>query len=290
MTDSSLAMDSALIIGNGESRSWYTLSRGDNTTYSTWGCNAIYRDGEIDMLVATDPAMQQEIYESGYAQEHTCFFMDWSILPSEIGSTFLVGYDIPKELVFENPRLFMTNGGSYLRDSFVIRGKDPSTVQEKVKEALEKFPHLDGPDLVQKMEKDTGVWITWVEEDDAVIDFDFPRGWSTGNSAIHLACQNGAKEVYLLGFDLSEYNSPLNNIYKGTKNYLPVDAKGFNSINWLNQMKTIFKEFIDVQFYWVDPTWQTWPRSGWLKGNSWLLKNNVHYSTKKELCEKLQIL
>ena len=30
----------------------------------TWGCNAIYRDGDVDNLVAIDYGMQQEIYDS----------------------------------------------------------------------------------------------------------------------------------------------------------------------------------------------------------------------------------
>ena len=198
--------DNALILGNGESRSWYKPCHTTIMSFTrTWGCNAIYRDGEVDNLVATDPAMQQEIYESGYAIKHTCWFTDWNILPSAIGETFLLGYDIPKELVFENAR--------FKRDNCVVRGKDPTTVQEKVKEALKMNPHLDGPDLVQKMEKDTGVWITWVEDEDSVLNFDFPRGWSAGNSAMHLACQNTAQKVYLLGFDLSVYGQPLNNVY-----------------------------------------------------------------------------
>ena len=41
---------------------------------------------------------------------------------------------------------------------------------------------------------------------------DFPREWSSGTTAIHLACQQGATEIYLMGFDLSE--NPLNNVYE----------------------------------------------------------------------------
>ena len=57
----------ALVIGNGESRSWFRSPRWvamDDVI--TWGCNAIYRDGPhyVDNLVAMDYAMQQEIYDS----------------------------------------------------------------------------------------------------------------------------------------------------------------------------------------------------------------------------------
>jgi hypothetical protein len=166
-----------------------------------------------------------------------------------------------------------------VKESCVIRGKEPTTVQEKIKELLGKFPQLDASDLVQKLEKDVGVWITWVDETDSVISFDFPKGWSTGCAALHLACQNEAKEVYMLGFDLSEYSKPLNNIYKGTDNYLPADSKGLNTINWENQMKTTFKEFKDVIFYWVDTQLVKKPDY-----------SNVRYLTKAMLCDKLHIL
>jgi len=279
----------ALVIGNGESRSWFNPSnQTDMSEVQTWGCNALYRDGKVDNLVATDAAMQHEIYKSGYVIDNNCFFMDWNLLPGDVGETFLMGYDIPKELIHKNERIIKPyvvsdNGETKhpvkVKESCVIRGKEPTTVQEKIKELLGKFPQLDASDLVQKLEKDVGVWITWVDETDSVISFDFPKGWSTGCAALHLACQNEAKEVYMLGFDLSEYSKPLNNIYKGTDNYLPADSKGLNTINWENQMKTTFKEFKDVIFYWVDTQ---------------LVKkldySNVRYLTKAMLCDKLHIL
>ena len=55
----------------------------------------------------------------------------------------------------------------------------------------------------------------------------------------------------MLGFDLSDSDEPLNNIYKGTDNYLPADSKGFNTDEWVSQLITTFKNFEDTQFYWV---------------------------------------
>ena len=51
--------------------------------------------------------------------------------------------------------------------------------------------------------KRCGYWITYVDDNDPVKNIDFPRGWAAGTTALHLACQQGAKEVYMLGFDLS---------------------------------------------------------------------------------------
>jgi basic membrane lipoprotein Med (substrate-binding protein (PBP1-ABC) superfamily) len=81
-----------------------------------------------------------------------------------------------------------------------------------------------------------------------------------------------------LGFDLSSYDEPLNNLYKGTDNYLPSDAKGFNSLNWQNQMQTVFREFKDVEFYWVDAK------------KEFIQKNNLSYLTKAEFCDKVVTL
>jgi len=257
-----------VLIGNGESRKWYCPSHQIfGVPVTTWGCNALYRNGKVDNLVAVDYGMQQEIYDSGY--DGVCHFANWSIVPSTVADMMFMGFDIPEAFIHRSKNR---------TDQCVVQGKDPNTLQEKIEMAIQMNPHMDVPDLVQKMEKDVGVWITYVNENDDINNIDFPVGWSTGNTALHLACQSGAEEVYILGFDLSSYDEPLNNIYKGTDNYLSSDAKGFNSVNWQNQMQTVFREFKDVQFSWVDAKEQ------------FIQENNLSYLTKTEFCDKLVIL
>lgn len=269
--------DSALIIGNGESRSWYQPCHQTivKDGVDTWGCNAIYRDGKIDNLVATDPAMQQEIYKSDYATHNTCWFLEWNKVPTEIGDTFLMGFEVPEELV----HIHKEEGA----EECIIRGKDPATLKEKIETAIKMNPDMDVPDLIQKMEKDVGVWITQIKLDDGVIPVEYPVGWSTGCTTIHLASQHDYKDIYLLGFDLSHYSEPLNNIYKGSENYLPADSKGFSSSNWIHQMETTFQEYPDIKYHWVDPT----------TDDAIELCNencNVGYLTKEDLCDTLQII
>jgi hypothetical protein len=279
-------MDKALVIGNGESRSWFKPCHQHifDESVVTWGCNAIYRDGMnvVDNLVAVDYGMQQEIYDSGWCDEnpeysgiHNVHFANWSPVPAEVADMMFMGYDIPEAFIHKSKNR---------TSECVIQGKDPVTLQEKIEVAIQMNPNLDIPDLVQKMEKDVGVWITYTNDmnevgiRDVVTPIDFPIGWSTGNTAMHLACQSQPAEVYMLGFDLSSYDEPLNNLYKGTNNYLPSDSKGFNSENWFNQMHTIFKEFKDINFYWVDPVdYQT-------------DLPNVKPMTMAELCEELKIV
>jgi hypothetical protein len=77
-------------------------------------------------------------------------------------------------------------------------------------------------------------------------------------------------------------------LYKGTDNYLSGDAKGFNPSNWLNQMQTVFTEYRDVKFYWVDPVERFGQESFFSVGNDGK-KNNVRYLTKADFCDKVSI-
>ena len=272
-------MSNAVVIGNGESRKWFSDKQYELDA-DTWGCNAIYRDVMVDNLVATDYGMQQEIYDNADWRTPQTWFANWSVLPASVADMMFLGYDIPETFVHKSKEK---------TDYCVVSGKDPVTLNEKIEAAIKQFPHLDMQDLRMKLEKDVGVWVTYVGENDPINNIDFPIGWSAGNTAMHLACQQGATEIYILGFDLSSYDKPLNNLYKGTDNYLSGDAKGFNPSNWLNQMQTVFTEYRDVKFYWIDPVERFGQESFFYVGNDGK-KNNVGYLTKAEFCDKVSIL
>ena len=226
-----------LVFGNGESRP-RELPSGN---YVSWGCNAIHRDLVVDNLVVIDYPMQQEVYESDYPLTHKCWFSDWQILPE--------GFDPQMVLMMNDAPVYETPKRD--RKSCVVQGKTRATVDLNLKEMLQHNPNLDVDDFMKKAGKDVGMYITWVEEygNDQVNDIDYPKGWSAGNTALHLACQEGAEEIYMLGFDGSDYSKPINNVYKGSKNYLPEDSRGFNTINWDNQFKMIQRDFPNVDFY-----------------------------------------
>ena len=228
-------MNKHIVYGNGESRPRTSIG-GD---IISWGCNAIYRDFRVDNLVSIDYNIQQEIYESEYALTNKCWFSDWDILPAGFNPQMVIPNN--ESPIFETSQLG--------RRSCVVQGKTQDTVQMMMEEILTYNPQLDKDDLKMKMERDIGLYITWVADNDMVEKIDFPRGWSAGNTALYLACQSGAEEVYMLGFDGSNYSEPLNNIYKGSKNYLATDSRGFNTTNWDNQFKMIQREFPNVKFY-----------------------------------------
>ena len=161
-----------VVYGNGKSRLKWDLKQNLHDDIITWGCNRIYNDTVVDNLVAVDYWIQHMVYESGYAKTNKCWFLDWQILP--------VDFDItPMRLEYYNHQENEKNTGGK-----VVRGKDQPPLK--------------------------GLYITWVDENDMVEDIDFPKEWGSGTTAIHLACQQGAKEIYLIGFDLSA--NPINNV------------------------------------------------------------------------------
>jgi len=55
-------MKKSIVLGNGESRKWFNHDYLDYAiaNIETWGCNAIYRDGRVNNLVAMDYAMHKK--------------------------------------------------------------------------------------------------------------------------------------------------------------------------------------------------------------------------------------
>ena len=233
-----------LVYGNGESRP-RELPSGN---YVSWGCNAIYRDLTVDNLVVIDYPMQQEVYESNYPMKNKCWFADWEVLPTEFAPDAIIeGWDDP---IYETPK----KG----RSSCVVQGKTKETVEANLREMLQHNPDIDVEDFKRKAGKDVGLYVTWVEEyNDKVINIDYPKGWSAGNTALYLACKYGATEIYMLGFDGSDYNKPINNVYKGSDNYLPANSRGFNTTSWDNQFKMVQRDFPNVKFYKVGTDFET---------------------------------
>jgi len=212
-------MSRALVYGNGKSRLKWDLNQELQDNITTWGCNRIYNDVKVDNLVALDHWVQHAIYTSGYAKDNKCWFSNFDRLPSYLHNTIKSQYG--HMTIVENDR--------ENREYCTISGSH------------------DDPNF-------KGLYITWLDKDDMVVDIDFPKQWSSGTTAIHLACQKGATEIYLMGFDLSE--NPLNNVYEefqdGQK--MKSDPHRFcHRSDWANEMKTVIKEFPNTKFIWIEP-------------------------------------
>ena len=257
----------SLIYGNGESRQVWDITK-SYKEFTTWGCNAIYRDAVVDNLVAIDYGVQQEIYQSDYAIKNKCHFADWSVL-QDFDPEFLKMNYTPMDI-------HETDKGDIT--SCVVQGKERETAEKNYEEMMNQFPHLDKEDCKNKCYTNVGLYITWLKENDKVEYIEYPREWCAGATAMYLSCKEGADEIYMLGFDLSEYDEPINNIYKGTKNYLSETSRGFNTDNWTTQLIQVFKDFPETQFYWVVN-----------EDASPLVCNNVKSITYKDLDKRCQI-
>lgn len=74
-------------------------------------------------------------------------------------------------------------------------------------------------------------------------------GYSSGPIATALAAQDGARLIYLLGFDMGPTQSQqFNNVYAGTEFYKAVDAQPTYTGNWLKQLIRIMGDYPQVQF------------------------------------------
>ncbi len=133
----------ALIIGNGVSRLTFDLNQLQNL-FTTYGCNAIYRDFTPDYLVAHDFGIADEIIEQK-AHYKTKFYTQHN---TKMNNRQSIGEPI----------------------NFVIQDK-------------------------------------WMGD--------------SGTGALRLACINGHKTIYMIGFDYQTQNKYIDNVYAGTKHYQP---------------------------------------------------------------------
>jgi len=79
--------------------------------------------------------------------------------------------------------------------------------------------------------------------------FDPHKGWSSGPTALWLACQNGHKEIYILGFDYAGVEGKFNNVYADTFNYKKSTEIPTFFGNWANQTAQIISGFKEIAFY-----------------------------------------
>jgi len=74
-------------------------------------------------------------------------------------------------------------------------------------------------------------------------------GWAAGPTAALLLCLHERVDTcYMLGFDLYGKAGKVNNIYKGTENYVACDSPEIGYTNWVTQLNEVFKMFYTVRF------------------------------------------
>ena len=111
-------------------------------------------------------------------------------------------------------------------------------------------------------------------------------GWSSGPTALRMACEQGFKEIYILGFDYQGHNDgkrfKLNNIFGDSRNYKKRNDEATFYGNWMNQTKRCLQDFKDVQFHRVIP-------DGWLRPKDLDWKGNIDHATTEEFLSKFDL-
>ena len=223
-------IDSVFVLGNGPSRKNIDISKLDGTVI---GCNACYRDFTPDVICAIDAGIMSDIIESGY--DGKCYFThdSWNMLPSEL-------YDSVKN---------GTEHETYRRfDS-------------------EYFVYISGLAANCIQTKSYIIWVPKGMENKIKNIGEEVLGWSTGTSALHIACRdftcNDYEKVYLLGFD--HHNNYYDNIYTDTEHYFSKDSKRVDGWkaeynNWDKQIFKVIEEHPALQFIWVNYRGDDFPK------------------------------
>ena len=223
-------IDSVFVLGNGPSRKNIDISKLDGTVI---GCNACYRDFKPDVICAIDAGVMSDIIESGY--DGQCYFThnSWNLLPEEAYDSLANG----------------TEHATYRRfDS-------------------EYFVYISGLAANCIQTKSYIIWVPKVMENKIKNIGEEVLGWSTGTSALHIACRdftcNDYEKVYLLGFD--HHNNYYDNIYTDTEHYFSKDSKRVDGWkaeynNWDKQIFKVIEEHPALQFIWVNYRGDDFPK------------------------------
>ena len=111
-------------------------------------------------------------------------------------------------------------------------------------------------------------------------------GWSSGPTALRMACEHGFKEIYLLGFDYQGHKDgkrfKLNNIFGDSRNYKKRNEEATFYGNWMNQTKRCLQDFKDVRFHRVIPT-------GWFQPKDIEWAGNIDHPTTEEFLSRFDL-
>ena len=231
------------VLGNGPSRKNIDLSKLNGTVI---GCNAIYRDFTPDIICATDAGIMCDIIDSGY--DGKCYFThnSWNLLPAE-------SYDGLKH------------------------GLDGNEIETYRRFDAEYFVYISGLDVTVENPQSYIFWVSPSMEDKIKNIGEDILGWSTGTSALHIACRdytcNDYEKVYLLGFDHD--NEYYDNIYTDTEHYFGKDRKMRDEYyKWTKQIIKVVEEHPALQFIWVN-----------YQGDNFPELPNLFSEDEKEICQ-----
>ena len=235
--------EDVFVLGNGPSRKNIDPSKLNGTVI---GCNACHRDFTPDVICATDAGIISEIIDSGF--DGDCYFThnSWNLLPAE-------SYD----------------GLKY--------GLDGNEIETYRRFDDKHFVYISGLDKNCSEGENYIIWLREGKEDKIRNIGSEVIGWSTGTSALHVACRDFTcddyEKVYLLGFD--HHVDYYANLYTNTEHYFNRDRNMRSEYNkWDEQILKVVKEHPALQFIWVNYLGDTFPNLP-----------NLFSKDEKEICQ-----
>ena len=228
------------VLGNGQSRLGVNLEKLKEYG-KVYGCNAIYRDFEPDVLVGVDQGIMHEMYHSGICEKIPTYFRNWSKVPVDLYENMIKAGATDEDL-----RLAKEEGAFYENErtkdckEFVMHGSSVAGVAHVVRS--DKTKH-------RKYVQQKSIKISWLKPGNKSkclndIDDFKDKGWAAGSTATYISCLlEKPDEVYLIGMDLNSTTGKVNNIYAGSPNYVLKDHAPTPSVNWVQQLKETFFDF-----------------------------------------------
>ena len=133
--------------------------------------------------------------------------------------------------------------------------RNGSEIETKRKAGDNNFVYISGLDKNVELPQRYIFWVSEQMEHKIKNIGTEVMGWSTGTSALHIACRdftcNDYEKVYLLGFDHNKEH--YDNIYIDTEHYFSKDRKMGDEYNkWDEQILKVVKEHPALQFIWVN--------------------------------------
>ena len=114
-------------------------------------------------------------------------------------------------------------------------------------------------------------------------------GWSSGPTALRMACDHGYNDIYILGFDYQGHvhsnqgnRFKFNNIFKDTRNYKRGKDEATFYGNWMNQTKRCLADFKDINFHRVTP-------KDWFTPKDLTWNKNLSHLTTQQFLEKFKL-
>ncbi len=235
--------ENVFVLGNGPSRANINPSKLDGTVI---GCNACYRDFNPDVICAIDAGIISEITKSDF--DGKCYFThnSWNLLPAE----------------------------SYDGLKYGLDGNEKETYRRFDDE---HFVYISGLDKNCSEGENYIIWLRRGKEDKIRNIGSEVIGWSTGTSALHVACRDFTcddyEKVYLLGFD--HHVDYYANLYTNTEHYFNRDRNMRSEYDrWGEQILQVVKEHPALQFIWVNYLGDTFPKLP-----------NLFSKDEKEICQ-----